>query len=360
MNTPFALTGIIIGENTDAFVPGVVFSPTGDDPEAGGLSSTTVALLGVGAAIVFLLVVLIVVFCLICHIKPDSSIAVSYRERKATWTGGPPPPMVTAGTVRGASGVHSTTGTVHRNNNNNHQHQHHSRQRRNQGAASPRRQPVAAMHFGPAPTVSAQRPSNDMYQKVPSMGGGGHAQAVALWKFVPQQAGDLAFDAGDVIQLLQHSKGWWEGRCNGRQVSVGAVALFGSASHSAPRQGVFPSTYVQLTRESSWSPSAPPPIVAPLSTVVMDRRSHYNARAQRKGAATVSAASASNFPAQLVNAGATNDDLIEEPNQLYRLNRFAVRSCRVVSCLSAALCGGVSHSLFVIVVFSSNRLLPTC
>lgn len=206
---------------------------------------------------------LTIVGCMICRLKPDSQFATQYRAsvhrmRESTHRGGgggrgggarnksldshlpgddvcidPNPMFKTAVDLSTLMNSHSNDAGLG----------HLARQ--------PTRRFIADMAFGTAPTFDQIRPTMQMYQKIPSESGGKNAEAVALWNFVGQQPGDLSFNAGDRIELLQHAKKWWEGRCNGRV-------------------GVFPSNYVQLTRAStSWAGMAKPEAMAPPNKAMM-------------------------------------------------------------------------------------------
>ena len=64
---------------------------------------------------------------------------------------------------------------------------------------------------------------------IPRASGGG-SWAVALYDFEAQQPGDLAFRAGERVEVLEKTadqNGWWQGRVRGQQ-------------------GIFPGNYVQM------------------------------------------------------------------------------------------------------------------
>lgn len=97
--------------------------------------------------------------------------------------------------------------------------------------------PVAAQHFLPI-----AQPPPPSYTPTPSPV---ISVAEALWAFPGTEAGDLSFQAGDKLEVLEKVKDdWWKGRIVGREAT-----------------GLFPSSYVrevQVLKEKPPLPNLPP------------------------------------------------------------------------------------------------------
>ncbi len=251
---------------------------TGNEPMAGGgfvWDETTVTLVAIGGVIVFLVLLLVVVGCMICRLKPDSSFATQYRASVARVSnygnrggGGGRPLKKTnsrANALRDDDVVDANPmfnqqfrtatdlSTLMGGNIGSKFGGNGSGQSFGDTQAF-----VAGMHFGAAPTFDQFRPAQNMYQQIPSEPNGRRAEAIALWDFNGQVAGDLVFKAGQRIELLQHTKQWWIGRCNGKE-------------------GPFPANYVVISRASvAFTQSAAPEPFKPNKQVAARRQSVYN------------------------------------------------------------------------------------